>query len=274
MREPPGNSGWGRDVPSPGDDGDSDGADDGVVTARLGTYFGDTRDLATSLVLVFPLFVLYQVGLLTTGGVRNGVDFVTRLLFQLVGSSWTGYLVLNFGLLVLFGFGLLRLRDSGDFDLRVFPAVLVESTVYALLFGRAVLLVMQTFGFNALLATGPALQVGPSFGLVTILVLSAGAGFYEELVFRVLLMGGAFVLGVKAFAVSKPVAAAIAVVFSSLAFSAVHHVGAGGEPFALGVFLFRFVAGVLLAGIFYVRGFAVAVYTHAIYDVVVMTGLQ
>ena len=52
--------------------------------------------------------------------------------------------------------------------------------------------------------------------------------------------------------------------------SAIHHIGVMGDPFTLGTFLFRFFAGILLAVIFHVRGFAVAVYTHAIYDIFVM----
>jgi len=46
-------------------------------------------------------------------------------------------------------------------------------------------------------------------------------------------------------------------------------VGAYGEPFEMHAFLFRTIAGVLLAGIYVGRGFAVAVYTHFLYDMLV-----
>jgi len=36
------------------------------------------------------------------------------------------------------------------------------------------------------------------------------------------------------------------------------------------VFTFRFLAGILFGLLFWFRGFAVAVYTHAIYDIVVL----
>jgi membrane protease YdiL (CAAX protease family) len=100
--------------------------------------------------------------------------------------------------------------------------------------------------------------------------LSIGAGLYEELVFRLILMGGMFWAGVRGLNWPGWLSAIAALLISSLAFSAVHHVGSLGEPFVLGVFMFRFFAGIVLAVIFYARGFAVAVYTHAIYDVIVL----
>jgi len=39
------------------------------------------RNLLTSLILVFPLFLIYQVGVLFTMPMLNGADFVTTLLF-------------------------------------------------------------------------------------------------------------------------------------------------------------------------------------------------
>ncbi len=55
------------------------------------------------------------------------------------------------------------------------------------------------------------------------------------------------------------------------AFSGWHYVGALGDPFDLQSFAFRAVCGLFLTMIFAFRGFAPAVWTHAIYDVWVMT---
>jgi membrane protease YdiL (CAAX protease family) len=70
------------------------------------------------------------------------------------------------------------------------------------------------------------------------------------------------------FRAEPVVAAGGAFVVSSLLFAGYHHVGPGGEPFESTVFAFRFVAGCILAGLFAARGFAVAVWTHVIYDVI------
>ena len=67
--------------------------------------------------------------------------------------------------------------------------------------------------------------------------------------------------------------AALAVLLSSFVFSAVHHVGSLGEAFTVSAFTFRFFAGVLFALIYQLRGLAVVVYTHAIYDIIVLVFL-
>ena len=53
-------------------------------------------------------------------------------------------------------------------------------------------------------------------------------------------------------------------------FSGVHYVGALGDPFEVKSFVFRFVLGFLLTIIYSLRGFAVAVWAHAFYDIWVL----
>ena len=230
-------------------------------------YLEDSRDLLTGLILVLPLFVLYQLGVLLTGGLRNGVDFVTSALWALTGGQTLHYIGVN--LLVLLGFvlAIFALRRRGTLRPRIWPYMMLESLVYALLFGAVVVQMMSALGMGALLATG----AGGEMTLVQKFVMSFGAGLYEEIVFRLLGMGGLF-LALRKGARDLPswVAALIAVVLSSLLFSAIHHLGSLGDPFTLGTFLFRFFAGILLALIFYLRGFAIAVYTHVLYDIIVM----
>ena len=229
-------------------------------------YLEESSDLYTSIILVIPLFVAYQLGVLLTGGVRNGVDFMSSLLWMAAGDDLITYLGINVGILGAFCVALYVMRDHGVFRPRLFPLVVAESTVYALIFGSAVVGMMGVFGLDVLLATGNAGEPG----IISSVVLSFGAGLYEEIVFRLVLMGGMFYAATKWAKLPTAVAAIGAVIVSSLIFSGVHYIGSLGDAFTLGSFLFRFFAGVLLAAIFYVRGFAVAVYTHAIYDIIVM----
>ncbi len=229
-------------------------------------YLEESSDLFNSIFLVLPLFLVYQVGVLMTGGIRNGVDFMSDLMWLVAGNSLGAYLGINLLILLAFGIATYFLRESGTFRPKLWPLVVAESTVYALLLGSGVILLMSSLGLDVLLSTGP----DGEYGLLTKIVLSFGAGLYEETVFRLVLMGGLFAAGVKWGNLSKWVAALGAVILSSFIFSAIHYVGPLADAFTLGSFFFRFFAGVLLAGIFYLRGFAVAVYTHAIYDIIVM----
>ena len=102
------------------------------------------------------------------------------------------------------------------------------------------------------------------------LVASLGAGIFEELVFRLAMLSVLCLLLVRvcdALRISRVFALLVAVLGSAVVFSAFHHLGPGAPPYEQGVFLFRTAAGILLGLLFVVRGFAVAVYTHALYDV-------
>ncbi len=229
------------------------------------TYLENSRDLFTSLILVLPLFIAYQLGVLMTGGVRNGVDFASDFLWTLASGQLTHYLGINLIFLIAFGVAIYFLREKGKFDPRLWPVVIGESTLYALCLGSAVIFLMSSIGLDNLLASGEK-----DFGVFSSFIMSIGAGLYEEIVFRLILMGGMFWGMTKLPKFPRIGAAVIAVIASSLIFSAIHYVGNMADVFTLGSFSFRFFAGVILAAIFYVRGFAVAVYTHAIYDIIVM----
>jgi len=58
------------------------------------------KNLLTSLVLVFPLFLIYQIGVLFTLPVLNGADFLTVFLFRNVGLSASAYLAYTFGWII------------------------------------------------------------------------------------------------------------------------------------------------------------------------------
>lgn len=240
-----------------------------AARSGLRKYLADSSDLYTSLILVMPLFVLYQVGVMLTGGVRNGVDFMTDLLWFASGATLLNYLLLNLGLLAAFAIFLVVRRKHSTFHPRIWPYVIAESSVYAFFFGAAVIGSMSLLGLDVLLASGDTSQIA-SMGVFSKFILSIGAGLYEELVFRLFLMGGMFWAGIRLLNLPSWLSALSALLISSIIFSAIHHVGSLGEPFVLGTFMFRVFAGILLAAIYHLRGFAVAVYTHAIYDIIVL----
>ena len=113
-------------------------------------------------------------------------------------------------------------------------------------------------------------QATESLSTAMMLVLSIGAGLYEELIFRVVLVGGLFWMLSKVMTKSW-MAYVMAAILGALLFSAVHYIGALGDPFTMASFTFRFLFGLALNGIFLARGFGVAAWTHAIYDVLVVT---
>ena len=250
------------------------------------TYLRDSRSLLNCIVLVLPLFVIYQLGVLTTNGVQNGVDFVTSfLLHRLFEGNTLYYILFNITLLAGLVGLVLFLRTRQAFHPRIYWAVILESTLYGILLGWGVSTLLAKVGVAPTAASD-----APIMGPMDNFILSLGAGLYEELVFRLILLGGSVWIGRKVLLAlrGKPATdegeeqapslslwqnialVGGAVVVTSLLFSGVHYVGSLADTFTLHSFSFRFLAGVFFAVLYYSRGFAVAVYTHAIYDVMVL----
>ncbi len=93
-----------------------------------------------------------------------------------------------------------------------------------------------------------------------------GAGVYEELLFRLMLVPPLAVF--TTHLVNRPgLRIAAVVILTSLLFSAAHYVGPHGEAMDAFTFVFRFSAGAIFALLFVYRGFGIAAGTHALYDI-------
>lgn len=99
------------------------------------------------------------------------------------------------------------------------------------------------------------------------LLLSVGAGLYEELVFRLMIISLLTLVITDVGRVRQSIGVASAVIVSSLLFAAHHYAPIGAEEFTSGGFAFRSAAGGYLAGVYVLRGFGLAVGCHVVYDV-------
>ncbi|HYQ01712.1 MAG TPA: CPBP family glutamic-type intramembrane protease [Polyangiaceae bacterium] len=216
---------------------------------------GPWADLA----LTLPVFVGYHLGVVFLP-VRNAADIVTRELTTLAENSIWQYIGLTLGIGAAFASVLLMLGRGHTLRSSRFVFVAIEGILYAIAMRLAGQYVVSQL----------ALVGGMPEGHFSALVMSLGAGFYEEIAFRVVLfgLGLRLILGligslshVKRLLVALGWALAIAVVFSGW-----HYVGDLGEPFDLRSFVFRTVCGLAFTAIYSFRGFAPAVWTHTIYD--------
>ncbi len=97
--------------------------------------------------------------------------------------------------------------------------------------------------------------------------LGVGAGIYEELVFRLILLSIIVMIGVDLLRFKRMSVAFWAILGTSLVFALHHHQPIGAEPFDPIRFVFRTIAGVYLALIFWYRGYGSAAGCHAAYNV-------
>lgn len=218
----------------------------------------------TDLALTLPIFLGYHLAVVFLP-VRNAADFVTRELQQFAANDLIAYGSLTLALGLVF-IGILVLLGRGK-ELRMgrFLWLAAEGVVYAVAMRLAAGWVVGE------------LKLGPAGGedRFTGLVMSLGAGFYEEVVFRVALFGlGARLLSLLFFSKSgRAKEAALGLVWAVLAgavFSGWHHFGELADPFSVRVFVFRWVCGLAFTAIYSWRGFAPAVWTHTVYDIWVL----
>lgn len=231
-------------------------------------YLRDSRSPRYTIIFAVPLLLGYEALALLLqdagGGVRNGADVLLKSLFITMGGAH-GLLVFNLVLAVAGGW--LVVRDwrthPGALRPRVFAGMLAESAGLALLVG-----VVVGYATNLLLQR---LAIGPmgSLDLPTQLMISLGAGIYEELLFRVLLVGSLAAVGVNLLRWTTRTAGITAAIVGALIFSAFHYIGPYGDPLEAGSFIFRALAGLVFSAIYLVRGFGIAAWSHALYDVYV-----
>jgi CAAX prenyl protease-like protein len=241
------------------------------LTTRA-SYWQVSRTPRYSLLFALPLLVFYQVltVVLAHGerSVRNGADVILQSLFTAVAGAWGPLLFM----ICLMGAGLwLVARDMRAHRSRlrsgVFVAMLGESIALALIFGFVVGNV--TSGVLGMLQT-LAVPGGPEMDWWTRLMVSLGAGIYEELLFRVLLVG-ALAAVARALLAWRPLTAGVAATLAGAAiFSAFHYIGPYGDRWQLYSFAFRMVAGLFFSGLYLARGFGITAWTHALYDVLLL----
>ncbi len=106
------------------------------------------------------------------------------------------------------------------------------------------------------------------------IVTAVGAGIYEELVFRLILICLLLLFFQNILAFSRTNSLVLSVVIAAALFSAHHHIiYINGQlcrvaAFSWPQFIFRTLAGVYFAVLFAVRGFGITAGTHAFYNII------
>ncbi len=235
-------------------------------------YFRLSGSLTYSYLAVLPIIILYEIGIRlvntnTFQQVRISAEVFIKRFLGLLGldnTIWFAALILLLGLGIFF----YERRAGLKIVPRYFGLMFAESALYAILLGSLVALLVGSI-FGMALSTPPLqASTGPGHSFATQLVLSLGAGVYEEFIFRFLLVTLLYslMLFIKVDTRIRYLAAAI---LGALIFSGVHYTGAFGDTFTLAGFTFRFLMGLALNAIYLTRGFGIAAITHALYDIYV-----
>ena len=229
-----------------------------LESGQFQSYLRESHNPYYSIVATLPLLIAYELLLAITSHphwqVRNAADvWLRKILATFDLSSQQATIAMILILLVLIP--VVR-RKYAPLKRSYFAYMFLETIVYSLCLGLVINLILRTL----------FLATPMSGGFLQNIALSLGAGLFEEFAFRVILLNALF-FGLKPILKNVLLSASIAIFMASFLFSLSHYVGNLSDPFDFYSFIFRWMAGLLFTVIYFLRGFAVAAYTHAFYDI-------
>ena len=250
----------------------------------LAQYARDARTPLHILAFLLPLIIIYEVGLAlrheelaTTGGVRAWAMLAQAL--QALGvdpSTVVGYSLPAAVIVVV----LLLWHTLERAPWRLRPAVVVLMAAETVAWMVPLLLFAGVLTTLSQQAPAPAPQSPQPMGPVTLeavgqltwqarLVIAIGAGLYEELLFRMALLALLHAILADLGRLRPKTVVAIALPLSAIAFMLYHdtRTATGIDPIQALLYL---VGGLYLGAIYLLRGFGLAVGTHACYNTTVL----
>jgi hypothetical protein len=259
------------------------------------SYWRETQQPIYSALLVLPFLVVYEAGLLLLkSDVINGGDAILWTLGRPM-LSWVGIEAASASVIALIAFFVVaQIRRKGSWTVR--SEMLLMSFLESLFFAAILFMMLRYFipylpgaqierqrpqaalqvSLDSTEKSAPlemsgksSKQQATSGPRLRDFILYCGAGVYEELVFRVLLLGLLMLVFTKLFHLEHAYAAVWSVMLGAVIFSAFHHIGAQAERFTLGPFAQRTFAGLYFSAIYFNRSFGVAAASHALYDILV-----
>ena len=250
-----------------------------MANSKSLSYGRSSRHPFYGLISVLPVLFFYELIALTLNqdkavGIRNAADVILKnIVFnQLV--AWFGiHKLFAYGLVIVAALGIVLYKKAKtanlDMHASYFFYMFLESLFYAFLLGPLVGHVTNFLQYHLI-----SLSITPfQLDLPYQIMLSLGAGIYEELFFRVILLSGLALIFTRGAKIGRNSAFILAALISSIAFSGFHYIGPLADTLTFHSFVFRFLAGLVFSALYIVRGFGIAVYTHTFYDLLLVLSI-
>ncbi len=229
------------------------------------SYLEDARRPLHSLIFLLPLILAYEIGAAKLGpsapfGPPDRVIayHLMQMFFTVLGT--TGILLPGFLIIAIL---LVTHLISGE------PWKVRVTTILGMM-GEALIWTLPLFLLNRFIRYAALNGAGASSWIEDV-VVSTGAGVYEELIFRLILVTALVILLEDVLKLRQQRALILGVVIAAILFAAHHHQPLGREPYEFGRFAFRTLAGIYLGALFLLRGYGITAGCHAVYNVLVVT---
>ena len=256
----------------------------GLLNFAPGSYLESTSRPLYALLFLLPWIVVYEFGTLWVNTEQYGQTLMRKYVVSFIWltrfAQWMGlperlvWLFPGFVVMVI----LLGWHLAARHSWRARPKWLAFMAIESILLAIPLMFLNAALGRSALHSAAAAAvtiaQAGRSW--FADVVTSIGAGIYEELIFRFILMGLILMFLEDLCKVKASLAALVAVAVSSLLFALHHYIGFedgrfitfSAVPFTPVGFIFRTAAGTYFAVIFRYRGYGITAGTHAAYNII------
>jgi membrane protease YdiL (CAAX protease family) len=236
---------------------------------RTGRLLRDpqTKRPLPSLIFLLPFLAFYGVGVFfVRPDFAARADILVRQVIAPLGV--TGIMVPTYLVVaVLLIWHVLR-RDPTRLSWPLLGLMAAETVLLMVpLFG--------IFGLSRLLLhefLSLAIPAAPPASWMAVAMGSIGAGIYEELLFRLFLVGGPLLVARWVLKDQSAGLVAAVILVSAALFAGAHTID-NPRWFEWDSFLFRTAAGVYLGYVFAYRGFGIAAGVHILYDLIIKLGL-
>ena len=230
------------------------------------SYLNLSKNTLYSLVFIFPMLFMYELFCFVnyynySYEIRNSADVFIRTFFYYFGES--SNIIYALTILIVFLIILYRNKEIiilSSIDFKILLCMLIESLAWTFIF----FILMVSFG-NTLIMLIKGNIIVENF------YLSIGAGIWEEIVFRLIILSSTIFIFKNIFNYKFIISVILSIVISSVLFSIFHYIGPFAEEFTYRSFFIRSFAGILLSILYLFRGLGITVYTHIFYDMLIIS---
>lgn len=244
--------------------------------AAANAYFDASKKPLQILVFLLPLVIVYEIGLAfflpsDEGVLTNKAHETLLRFFDTFGITAGGGLYLGgIALVIVLLVWHILTKDKWKIDASALGFMSAESVLLTIPLIVLAQVILRSSSNAEAIATSLAVAAPQQLGSLSIwskLAISVGAGLYEELLFRMLLIAVIHTLLVDVVKISTRRGATIAVIISAMAFTIYHPLDGTSSV------VFYFIAGLYFGSVYVVRGFGIVVGVHAVYDIIMVSML-
>ena len=229
------------------------------------------------LAFLLPLVIAYEIGLALLLRSENGVltnkahETLLKFFAAFGVAPSSGFYLGGIAVVAVLLVWHVLTRDPWRIDGRALGVMACESLLLSLPLIALGQVVIRLLAANLAFAPSGTDASLEGLNLWSRISISIGAGLYEELMFRMLLIAVIHTLLVDVGKASSRVGAVVAVVVAAVAFTAYHPLSGPTGGISAQKAVFFFLAGLYFGAVYVARGFGIVVAVHAIYDILTVS---